>query len=189
MIACPNCRTILPAQISNTGLLHKCPNCLTQLRAELFNAFRRPVDHGQSAEHVQTQGQAECYYHPGKMAVAPCSGCGRLLCALCEIPFDGRTLCTHCLQSGRDNQQLPSVGKNRFLYDNLALALAAWPIIVLPFIFFTIITAPAAIYVVLRYWGSTHSLLPRTKYRFVLALLLALAELVGWVSLFVGMLS
>jgi hypothetical protein len=79
--------------------------------------------------------------------------------------------------------------KERFLYDNLALALAAWPIIIFPFILFTIITAPAAIYVVLRFWGSTHSLLPRTRYRFVLALLIALAELVGWVTLIVGMLS
>jgi hypothetical protein len=162
---------------------------LNQLRAELFNAFRRPVDHGKSAEAVHCQGQAECYYHPGKIAVAPCSGCGRLLCALCEIPFDGRTLCTNCLLSGRDSQQLPSLEKERFLYDNLALALAAWPIIIFPFILFTIITAPAAIYVVLRFWGSTHSLLPRTRYRFVLALLIALAELVGWVTLIVGMLS
>ncbi len=189
MIACPNCRTILPADFANTGLLHKCPKCLNQIRAELFNAFLRPVDPGKNAAHVQVQGQAECYYHPGKMAVTPCSGCGRLLCALCEIPFDGRTLCTNCLQSGRNSRQIPSLDRTRFLYDNLALALAVWPVILLPFIFFTFITAPAAIYVVLRYWGSSKSILPRTKYRFVLAFLLAVAQLVGWVIIIVGILS
>ena len=188
MIACPNCRTILPAHFANTGLLHKCPNCLNQMRAEIFNAFHRPIDHGQNAAHVQAQGQAECYYHPGKIAVTSCSGCGRLLCTLCEISFDGRTLCTNCLQSRRDSHQLPSLERSRFLYDSLALALAVWPLVLLPFIFFTFITAPAAIYVVLRYWSASNSILPRTKYRFVLAFLLAIAQLVGWVIIIVGIL-
>lgn len=189
MIACPNCRTILPVQMANTGRLHKCPDCMTQLRAELFNAFHRPVVHGQVGEHVQAQGQAECFYHPGKMAKAPCSSCGRLLCALCEIQFDGHTLCPNCLQSGLDKQQIQSLEKGRFLYDSLALHLAVWPLILFPFFMFTLITAPVVMYLVLRYWRTCGSILPRSKFRFVLAAILAAAQITGWVIFIVAMLN
>lgn len=189
MIACPNCRTILPDQFANSGEFHKCTNCLSVLKSELFNAFYRPVSQGQTGELVQEQGQAECFYHPGKKAVVPCSSCGRLLCALCEIPFDGRSLCTNCLQSGRDKQQIHSLEKSRFLYDSLALHLAFWPIAFVVFYYFTIITAPAVIYVVLRYWNAPTSILPRSKFRFILALLLAGGQLAGWVIIFMAILS
>lgn len=183
MIACPNCRTILPALVINTGRLHKCSNCATRFRAELFNAFHRPISLGQTGEVVQAQGEAECFYHPGKKAVVPCAGCGRLLCALCEIPFDGRSLCTNCLQSGRDKQQIESLEKSRTLFDSLALHLSFWPLIFFPL---TLISAPAVIYLVLRYWSAPASILPRTKFRHILALLLAGGQLAGWVIFFVG---
>lgn len=189
MIACPNCRTILSVQIANTGQLHKCPDCGTHIRAELFNAFHRPIKQGHVGEQVQTQGQAECFYHPGKMANTPCSSCGRLLCALCEIPIDGRILCTNCLQSGQDKRKIQSLGQNRVLYDGMALHLAAWPVLFFPFLIFTIITAPAVIYIVLRYWRKSSSILPRSKFRFVLAFLLAVAQLVGWVVAIAAMIG
>ena len=181
MIACPNCRTILPEQNINAGVSRPCPACKEPVRADLFNAFYRPVDVGRTGEHVQEQGQAECFYHPGKKAVVPCAACGRLLCALCEIPFDGRSLCTACLQSGRDKQQIQSLEKTRTLYDSIALNLAFWPVATLVFFYVTLITAPAAIYVALRYWKTPSSILPRSKFRFVLALLLAGAQMAGWV--------
>ena len=189
MIACPNCRTILSVQIANTGRLHECPECRTHIRAELFNAFHRPIEYGQVGQQVQTQGQAECFYHPGKKANTPCSSCGRLLCALCEIPIDGRILCTNCLQSGRDKQKIQSLGQNRVLHDSLALHLAFWPLILFPLFIFTIFTAPAVIYIVVRYWRKTSSILPRSKFRFVLAFLLAVAQLVGWVAVTAAMLG
>lgn len=187
MIACPNCRTIVPVQFANTGAVHKCHNCLTRLRTELFNAFHRPMEQGQSGDEVQERGEAECFYHPGKKAVAPCSACGRLLCALCEIPFDDRTICTGCLQSGRNKKEIKSLEKSRFLYDSLALNLAFWPLITFFFFIFWIFTAPVSIFIVLRYWRTPTSLLPRTKFRYVLALLLAVVGLVGWVMIVMAM--
>lgn len=186
MIACPQCRTILPADIANTGELHECPSCTSRIRADLFNAFHRPIGQGKNGELVQAQGQAECFYHPGKKAVTPCSSCGRLLCALCEISIDGRCLCTNCLQSGRDKQQIKSLERSCTLYDSIALHLSFWPLVFFPF---TLITAPAVIYVVLRYWSAAQSILPRTKFRHILALLLAGGQMAGWVFFFVGVLS
>jgi hypothetical protein len=176
-------------QIANTGLLHECPECRTQIRAELFNAFHRPVEYGRIGQQIHSPGQAECFYHPGKMAGSPCSNCGRLLCALCEIPIDGRILCTNCLQTGQDKHNIQSLGQNRVLYDSLALHLAFWPLILFPLFIFTLFTAPAVIYIVVRYWHKNSSILPRSKFRFVLAFLLAVAQMVSWVAVVVAMLG
>jgi hypothetical protein len=182
MIACPRCRTIMPGQIVNTGSLHPCPECLVKVRADLFNAFNRPVGQTATGDPVQAQGQAECFYHPGKQAVVPCAACGRLLCSLCEVVFDGNSFCMSCLQAGRSKRRIEHLENSRFLYDSLALYLALWPMI---FIFVTLITAPAVIYVVLRYWKAPASLLPRTRYRFILSLLVAIVQMAGWVIFFV----
>jgi len=46
--------------------------------------------------------------------------------------------------------------------------------------YFTIITAPAALFVAIRHWNSPSSIIPRTKIRFVVAIVIALVELAGW---------
>ncbi len=174
----------MPLEIANTGHFHACPQCNTRTRADLFNAFHRPTDQGKTGEQVQAQGEAECFYHPGKKAVVACSGCGRLLCALCEIPWDGRTLCTRCLKAGRQKQQIQTLESGRTHYDSIALHLAFWPML---FFWFTLFTAPAAIFVVLRYWKHTKSIVPRTRFRHVLAFLLASGQVTGWILFFIRM--
>jgi len=42
------------------------------------------------------------------------------------------------------------------------------------------ITAPAALYLTVRHWRTPLSIFPRTKIRFIIAFLLAAAQLVGW---------
>jgi hypothetical protein len=135
---------------------------------------------------VGVQGQAECFYHPGKKAVAHCTDCGRLLCALCEVPFDGHSLCMGCLQDGRNKGRIANLEDSRILYDSLALYLALLPMF---FFFFTLITAPATIYVVLRYWNAPTSLLPRSRFRFLLAMLIAIVQIAGWVIFLVWFFS
>jgi hypothetical protein len=170
----------------NTGGIRRCPECLARVQADLFNAFVRPVGQALTGQPVQIPGQAECFYHPGKKAVAPCAGCGRLLCALCEVPFDGQSLCMGCLQSGRSKGRIANLEDSRVLYDSVALYLAFLPMF---FFFITPITAPAVVYVALRYWSAPTSVLPRTRYRFVLALLIAFAQIVGWVVFLVWFFS
>jgi len=63
------------------------------------------------------------------------------------------------------------------LYDNIALLLATSPILLWPV---TIVTAPATLFVVIRYWRKSSAIVPRTKVRFVIAGLIALLQLVGW---------
>jgi hypothetical protein len=62
------------------------------------------------------------------------------------------------------------------MYDSIALLLATLPGIIIWPAFFT---APAALYFVIRYWRAPASLVPRTRIRYYLATLFALAELTG----------
>ena len=65
----------------------------------------------------------------------------------------------------------------RTLYDAIALSLAILPLLIF---YFTIVTAPIALYLAIRYWNAPLSIVHRTKLRLVLAALLATAQIVGW---------
>lgn len=179
----------------NTGELFNCFACRKQLQAEVFNAFLKPIRPGNPGESVQELGQAECFYHPGKKAVVPCSNCGRLLCALCEVKLKARSLCLRCLHSGQEKQEIIDLENQRILYDGVALALAFWPLLALVFwplfflVVFTLFTAPASVYVVLRYWKSAGSILPRSRFRYLLALFLAVGQIAAWGLFFAGVMS
>jgi len=178
MIACPNCRTIQSPDRLNTGELFACPNCKTRMGADLFNAFYRPADPAPAQGHVQEQGQAECYNHPGRPAEVACAHCGRLLCALCAVELDGHSLCFDCVKAGREERQAARLDTRRTHHDSLALTLATVPML---FLFPTIVAAPAALYVALRYWKRPPTILPRSRWRYIVAIGLAVAQIAGWI--------
>jgi hypothetical protein len=178
VIACPHCRTIQSVDLVNTGRLEPCPGCSTLLRTDVFKAFLRRVDQGAKAEDVEAREEAQCFYHPGKKALVPCSVCGRLLCAVCRIELDGQSLCVSCLQAGRDKQKISALQHQRTLYDSIALNLAFWPMLM---IFPTLLTAPAALYFAVRHFRVPAAILPRTYLKNILALLLAAGQIAGWI--------
>ena len=51
--------------------------------------------------------------------------------------------------------------------------------------YFTLVTAPAALFVAIRYWNAPRSIVHRTKIRLVAAIVLALMQIAGWASLFI----
>jgi hypothetical protein len=59
----------------------------------------------------------------------------------------------------------------------MALSLALLPLLIF---YFTILTAPMAMYIALRYWNAPRSIVHRTRIRYVLALLIAAAQMAGW---------
>jgi hypothetical protein len=121
-----------------------------------------------------------------KRAVVPCSECGRFLCALCDIEFNGRHLCPQCLEVGEKKHKMKSLETQRVLYDEIALTLAIIPVI---FIWPTVITAPMSLFIAIRHWRSPLSIIPRTKIRFILAILLSGLQITGWMFLFIKLLS
>jgi hypothetical protein len=147
---------------------------------EVFPAFFQPSASGHAGDPIVMEQEASCFYHPQKKAVVPCDHCGRFLCALCDVELNHQHLCPNCLQSGKKKGKLKSLDNHRVLYDNIAIRLAVYPAISLIFWFLTILTAPAALFIAIRYWNAPPSLLPRTRIRFIAAILVALAEIGSW---------
>jgi hypothetical protein len=159
-----------------------CPACGSPLLTRVFPALFRKIGAGQSGEAILVEGESSCFFHPQKKAVLPCDSCGRFLCALCDCPLQGQHFCTTCLEAGQTKGKIKSLENQRTLYDRIALTLAVLPLIIF---YFTLITAPAALYIAIRYWNAPRSLLRRTKIRFIVAIVIALLEISGWAILFI----
>jgi hypothetical protein len=113
--------------------------------------------------------------------VQPCQSCGRFLCALCDCEFKGQHFCPACLEAGRSKGKIRNLQNQRTLYDSIALALVIVPIVTFLGLIVTPITAPIAIFLVLRHWNAPLGIRRRTKTRYVIALVLAVLEIIGWI--------
>jgi hypothetical protein len=185
-VACTKCRAPLPPALYNAPELRPCPHCNARLQVEVFPAALRPPGPGAAGEAVIIDGEASCFYHPAKKAVVPCESCGRFLCALCDVEMNGQHLCPGCLESGKKKGKLKQLENRRTLYDNMALAVALYPLIFAPV---TLISAPVALYIAIRYWNAPNSIVPRSRWRAVLAIIIALLEMAVWAAIFVGAFS
>jgi hypothetical protein len=156
-----------------------CPGCGARIQEDLFPAQYQQIGAGESGKKIHWEDEAGCFYHPDKQATVPCDLCGRFLCALCDIDLNGRHYCPACLAIGKQKGQLQELQNRYVLYDNIALALAL-------FICFSIFTAPIAVFMAVKYWNTPLSIVPRTKIRYIAAILLAGLQIVGgaWLILY-----
>jgi hypothetical protein len=178
-LSCSKCGASIPFEDWNREHAF-CILCRAPHSAYVFPALFSKIDQAASAAAIVAEGEASCYYHPRKRAVVPCDQCGRFLCTLCQVEFLGQNWCPGCIDAHKQKGQLANLDSSRPLYDNMALVLATLPaVLVWP----TIITAPMSLYVAARNWRKPSSLLPRTKVRFYVAVVLAVIEIVGWVWL------
>jgi hypothetical protein len=175
-IQCSRCENPFPAAVFNTDGFTVCPSCTSWIRLIAFPAALKPADQGKTGDLILVDGEAGCFYHPEKKAVLPCDACGRFLCALCDVEMGADHLCPLCIETGKKKGKLKNLENHRVRYDDLALALAIIPIL---FSCIVALTAPIAMYVAIRYWNAPGSILPRTKVRFVVAIVFAVVEIVG----------
>jgi hypothetical protein len=180
-VACPSCQNSLPGALCNTNAVSHCPACDSAIQVEIFPAFFTPAGPARIAETLIEEGVSSCFYHEHKKAVVPCDACGRFLCALCDLDFNGRHLCPPCLESGRKKGGLPELETRRTVYDSAALSTALLPLLIWPL---TLITAPVAIVLAIVSFFRPTSVVSRTRIRAWLALLFAVMELTGWSALF-----
>ena len=184
-VLCPECRTPIERREDRLGTARRCPAC----RKVLSYVFPTAFEIRQRPKHndlLTDDSDCMCYQHPEKAAVAACDRCGRFVCALCEIPLGPERLCPLCLAGGRKGNRPTSLENHRVVYDKMALALAIIPVL---FFYLTIMTAPAALFICIRYWNAETSLVRRSKWRFVVAGTIATLQIVGWLALAVGFIS
>ncbi len=181
-ITCPRCRAPFPASMLNMPGRVACPSCLTATSIRVFPAFCRPVQ-AEVVPHPMLEGDSTCFYHAGKPAVIPCEACGRFLCSLCDLEMAGRHICAPCLEREKAGGKQKNLESRFVRYDELALSLSVLPVLLPFFWFFTILTAPAALFICIRFWKAPLGVWPHGKGRYIVAMILSLAQLAGWVFL------
>lgn len=154
-----------------------CPACGARLEGAAFPALWREAPRGRAGQRQTAPDGATCFYHEGHVAEAVCEGCGRFLCALCEVEFVGRRLCPGCIEAGFRGASFRGLDNRRFLYGTLALMLAVLPVL---FFWATLVTAPAALFVVFRFWRAPGSLVRSERPRLAVAGVLAGLQVLGW---------
>ena len=177
-LVCTKCQTPVPGEQYSAREPVPCGGCGSPLAVTVFPSFHVPVRAGKQAEAVLAGGTASCFYHPEKRAVVPCVSCGRFLCALCDVELKEEHFCTGCLERGKRGGKLADLETDRTLFDSVALSLAVLPLLLF---WVTIVTAPMALFVAIRYWRAPSSILPRTRVRMVFAILLASLQIAAWV--------
>ena len=176
VLTCGACEApLLPAAV-NAGRPAPCARCGALAEVTAFPALLRPIAPGAAGERILIDNESSCFYHPAKKAVAPCDVCGRFLCALCDVEMNGQHLCPACIEAGAAKGKMEHLESQRTRYDAVALVLAAIGYVP-PFWYFAIFTAPAAIFVAIRYWKTPLSPVRPSRWRFAVALLLAVLQL------------
>jgi hypothetical protein len=178
MLECAKCHAPIDVVSLDSDTPRYCRFCRASLTVLVFPAFA--AKHVANEAAAVEEGESSCFYHTQKKAFVPCDQCGRFLCSLCRVEFLGQNWCPNCIENHRKKVKLANLDNYRLLYDNVALWLAIVPLLIWPF---TFITGPAAIFIALRYWRAPSSLVPRTKIRFVIAILFGLAQTGGCVWL------
>ena len=181
-LLCATCRKPLPWTVCNlTGAPLACDSCWSPVVAHVFPAFFKGPDSGSKADAAIPQEDANCFYHDDKRATEICSQCGRLLCSLCDVVIHNQHICPGCIQSNRNDNELTRFQSRRIMHDNIALLLALTPLVLG---WLGMLVAPAAVVYSIVRWRAPGSLVPRTKVRFVLAILLAFLSM-GTLGIFI----
>ena len=173
-VNCARCQAPLPNYFFIATNITPCPSCGAELMVRAFPAlFRTPQ--APAAGEASLAGEATCFYHSEKRAAMSCHLCGRFLCAMYNVEFKAQNWCPGCLETSSRKRKGIDFENRRLLYDSVALAFATFPFLLL---WPCLIGAPVALYISFRYWKAPGSILPRTKIRFLAAILLATAQLV-----------
>jgi len=181
VIVCLRCKQPLNRMVWNTQSMASCPLCRSQFRADVYPAAQGSAAAGAAAEMIETDKEAACFYHSRKRAILPCSTCGRFLCALCDIDFNGRHLCPQCFERGKTDRKIQQLENHRVCYDKIALYVVLFSMLLY---WFSLLTAPMVLFMTVRYWNSPRSIVSRTKIRWFAAAGLAGVQLLFWGLIF-----
>jgi hypothetical protein len=175
-VPCARCQTPLPNWELVSGDTAVCTNCNSRNTVLAFPALLAAAP--DARPQAAAEGEAACFDHPAKRAVASCRQCGRFVCQLCAVEFAGDTWCPSCVAAGAGQAQAARTETSRTLYDSIALTLPLASFIFWPM---TILTGPATVVFSLMKWRQPLSVVRRYRWRFVAGMLIGLAELGGWI--------
>ncbi|HEY1847909.1 MAG TPA: hypothetical protein VGG37_01825 [Opitutaceae bacterium] len=180
-LACPRCKAEIEARLWQDPGSYACPDCGVGLEVLPFPALTAPRTTARASTAILSE-ESICFFHPSNRGEVLCDRCGRILCLVCAINFSGKRLCPECIRAAQ-NSAAGTLARERVLYDRIALMTALAPLLVWPF---TLLTSPFALFLAIYGWNKPGSLVrgvSRTAQ--VSAILLSVAQIIGWVVLFV----
>jgi hypothetical protein len=178
-LPCPKCKRPLQEISWHDAGSGRCERCRTD-----FSFIGFPALTAEPArivpQAVLVSDHSTCFYHSENQAELVCESCGRFLCAVCAIEFVGRRVCPNCV--ARSKEQDVQAIEQRTLYGGIALGTALLPVLSIVFWPFTLFTAPTALGFVIFGWRRPRSLVNEGRTKLVIAGVLALLEIGGWVT-------
>ena len=183
-VPCVFCSTPLPPAPTQAGLgVFSCVSCRKPNEIMLFPALLDTPDKKPPplVFDPPAEGEAACFYNPSRRATTSCSHCGVMICDSWAAQWGSETVCLKCMDHLIEKKD-SRFQASRTLWDNIALVLACVPLTVI-FWIFAFFTAPAAVFLALWHWNSPRSMIPRSRFRLVLAIILGLAQIGGFVVL------
>jgi hypothetical protein len=179
-IPCARCSQPLPDAVIAAGGPEPCGFCGAENQVRVFPAALRPA----TPVHLEAalDGEAACFDHPGKRAVAACRHCGRFVCQLCSVEFGEEIWCPSCVMARAGSAREANLETSRTLYDSIAVSVPLMSLVIWPF---TVITGPGAVVYSMVKWRAPLSLVRRYRWRFVAAILIGLSEVAGWLLVIV----
>jgi hypothetical protein len=183
-VPCARCSVPLSKWEYLENGIAECPACGSGNTVRAFPAMFATA--APALPEAALEGEAACFDHPGKRATASCSQCGRYVCGLCSVEFGTEVWCPSCVTARAGKAQAANLETSRVLWDSVTLTLplgtlAVWPL--------TFVAAPAALAIGLAKWKQPLSLVRSSRWRTVLGILLAIAEIVGWAWVIVYLLT
>lgn len=183
-VTCPKCRAVLPDELlqkSSVSEQSSCPACRAPVHAWEFPRLRSgDISNEETGlNNVSEEGDAVCHFYPELKAETVCDECGCFMSSKASVTWGARVLCLPCLHQLREKKGNDEFLAKRTLYDNTALGLVLFlsPL--------SLFTAPMALYYLIRYRNSSRGLVPRGRARWVLAMILSLGFMLGWLLLLV----
>src|SRR5690348_8619037 len=139
-VPCARCNMPLPKWELASSDQAVCTLCGSRNTVRVFPAtFTQPQI--PALPEGAAQGEAACFDHPNKRAVAACRQCGRFVCQLCAVEFGDETWCPSCVAAGAGQARAAHAETSRTLYDSIAFTLPLASLLLWPF---TFATGPAA---------------------------------------------
>ena len=178
---CPICHHVLATSQWNLSEFTECPNCKAPTRTLVFPALVRPA----ATPHPETRTETEagCFFHGNSRAENVCSSCGRFLCSICTVAFGSQKLCPDCIYRKRRQTTESEFRDQAVLFDNIALLVLVGQVICFVYIYLGLIFSALALAIIIIGWQQQRTLVPRSKYRFILGTGLGLLEAGGWIAL------
>lgn len=183
--ACPACRSPKSVGLANEQSETSCIACRHTVTGLLFPRALAPASPPPLPVAAPIPGDAVCFYDPARKATGLCDQCGVLVSDDWSAHWGNRKICLRCLEKLRESGRDSRFESSRLMWDNICLLLSL--AVLNPFVpYVAAITAPLALILGLRAWKRPRSLVHRSRFRLVVALVFSLLQIIGMIAGIVG---